>query len=659
MRGYKRIRVFPDRDLRATRYELSVIDTSVFQRLRHVQQLGQASLVFPTAEHSRFSHSLGTLYWASKIIVRLRENHLGPSPEPGSGEKAPDFGLAEAIYAEHLAGHVDVIRDLIQMDEVGPFEQFVRLAALVHDITHLPFGHTLEDQAGLFERHDEHFERIDWVFAGLQKGVKETPHLQGSRRDAHVSLLTRILDDCKALYYVDAVLKTRSRMPPGWTGPLPAISNKAMTAFSLAHDIVGNTICSDLIDYLHRDTLFAGMPWSLDKVLFGYLRVLTQQMAFDRAELTTMHCGVALGRKKLRHDVITAVLGLLRARYDVTEKIYYHHTKCAADAVLEKAMRAHPSPPTWMDILQTPLGDEGLLKWLHETASAAGSAGAESVRLLDGLRSRQLPKAVYRLRKGIDWSRETQRAVTRCLRPAGRTAFEKDIADACKLPAERITVSCLPWNMQLKEARALIEWTDGQVLPLSQLPADKKYLPEITHLTERYKDLWALTVYLDGENEAYVGAVIERCEALFDRANDPLLQKYLQERYPVPFAVQRATRGVCEEAELAAVGDLGVAKEGGDPLAEKRPEELALDHLGLIVKARRNAGRGAEAKDETAYRSKRKAKDGGEHKADDDVAPQLELTIAGDGGIDLDPESGSEERSDDGSEAATSMERQK
>lgn len=51
--------------------EKRVIDTTEFQRLRGVKQLAMAQLVYPGATHSRFEHSLGTLYLASRIASRL------------------------------------------------------------------------------------------------------------------------------------------------------------------------------------------------------------------------------------------------------------------------------------------------------------------------------------------------------------------------------------------------------------------------------------------------------------------------------------------------------------------------------------------------------------------------------------------------------------
>jgi HD superfamily phosphohydrolase len=44
--------------------ERDIIDTSVFQRLRRIRQLAGAHLVYPSAQHSRFEHSLGTMHIA-------------------------------------------------------------------------------------------------------------------------------------------------------------------------------------------------------------------------------------------------------------------------------------------------------------------------------------------------------------------------------------------------------------------------------------------------------------------------------------------------------------------------------------------------------------------------------------------------------------------
>ena len=51
--------------------EIELIDTPEFQRLRGIKQLGTAYLVFPSAVHTRFEHSLGTSWMAHRILQVL------------------------------------------------------------------------------------------------------------------------------------------------------------------------------------------------------------------------------------------------------------------------------------------------------------------------------------------------------------------------------------------------------------------------------------------------------------------------------------------------------------------------------------------------------------------------------------------------------------
>ncbi len=94
---------------------LALLDTREIQRLRGIRQLGTASLVYLGAVHTRFDHSLGTSAVASRMLDVLEKAGVGLEAE-----------LRRVILA----------------------------AALVHDVGHIPFGHTIEDERRLFPRHD-------------------------------------------------------------------------------------------------------------------------------------------------------------------------------------------------------------------------------------------------------------------------------------------------------------------------------------------------------------------------------------------------------------------------------------------------------------------------------------------------------------------------
>ncbi|GAF36353.1 HD domain-containing protein [Lentilactobacillus farraginis] len=91
---------------------LDLINTTEFQRLRRVHQLGTTSLIFHGAEHSRFAHSLGVYEIARRITESFEKNF--PSTHPGDG-----------LW--------DCSQDLV-----------VLCAALLHDIGHGAYSHTFE-----------------------------------------------------------------------------------------------------------------------------------------------------------------------------------------------------------------------------------------------------------------------------------------------------------------------------------------------------------------------------------------------------------------------------------------------------------------------------------------------------------------------------------
>lgn len=92
--------------IRFSQVEKQLIDSSAFQRLRRIRQLAGAHLVYPSAQHSRFEHSLGAMHIA---------------------------GLAgETLLGKGYIDHTEAIQDL-------------RIAALLHDIGHGPFSHLFEE----------------------------------------------------------------------------------------------------------------------------------------------------------------------------------------------------------------------------------------------------------------------------------------------------------------------------------------------------------------------------------------------------------------------------------------------------------------------------------------------------------------------------------
>ena len=93
--------------------EKALIDSPWVQRLRYIYQLQSARWVYPSAEHSRFQHSLGAMHLAGEFA-----KHLYPSLKKVLGDECPS----------------------------APFiEEYMRVTGLLHDIGHGPFGHFFDD----------------------------------------------------------------------------------------------------------------------------------------------------------------------------------------------------------------------------------------------------------------------------------------------------------------------------------------------------------------------------------------------------------------------------------------------------------------------------------------------------------------------------------
>jgi HD superfamily phosphohydrolase len=100
----------------ADKLVFDVIEHPFFQRLRRIEQLGMASMVYPGALHTRFHHALGAMHLMGQAIETLRSKGFQISPEEAQG---------------------------------------ATLAILLHDIGHGPFSHALEHHIVSGISHEE------------------------------------------------------------------------------------------------------------------------------------------------------------------------------------------------------------------------------------------------------------------------------------------------------------------------------------------------------------------------------------------------------------------------------------------------------------------------------------------------------------------------
>jgi hypothetical protein len=103
--------------------ERRVVNSRPFQRLRHIHQLAMTHLLYPGATHRRFEHSLGVMEIATRIYDVVT-NPVNLEHDPTAREIVPAPNSHEHLY----------------------WKRVVRMAALCHDIGHLPFSHAAEHE---------------------------------------------------------------------------------------------------------------------------------------------------------------------------------------------------------------------------------------------------------------------------------------------------------------------------------------------------------------------------------------------------------------------------------------------------------------------------------------------------------------------------------
>jgi len=297
--------------------EVIIIDSPLIQRLRSIQHLGLASLVFPGAEYSRFEHTLGTLHVANKMAKKIASN--------------------------------DAVRPL--PNHFCPC-QLTRLAAIFHDAGHMFCSHASERYyAGpFFSRSAEVSEAIDFLMektASLQLKLSELLSVLIVVSPAVIELLALACPHLKfAAIASPNQVKEISGLVSSLILGLPV--NLTMLPFST---IISGPIDADKCDYLARDSHRTGVPVAVDlsRVIHKLVAIKGMPRSFgdvwdDKLRPSEDECfvsGIALSAVKSDEEI-------LMSRTLMHEKIYFHQKILTAEETLRHSIRILESSGTQM-----------------------------------------------------------------------------------------------------------------------------------------------------------------------------------------------------------------------------------------------------------------------------------------------------------------------
>jgi hypothetical protein len=199
-----------------------------------------------------------------------------------------------------------------------------------------------------------------------------------------------------------------------------------------------------------------------------------------------------------RPDARSETVQLLRMRYFLTERVYYHHTKVAAGAMVSKAVElAHEHGRLGEDELLE-LNDWSLFERLRAIPDAA-RPDARIVGLIERLQNRSLFKRGYVI-SAATVPEESRRALVARFHewPLNRREAESYLATAVGCDPVEVIVYC-PALTVMKEAAALVRLPRG-VVPLND--PEGQGVAEIHALAARYAQLWCMYVFVPPQHAA-------------------------------------------------------------------------------------------------------------------------------------------------------------
>jgi uncharacterized protein len=271
--------------------EGDLLDSAWLQRMRRISQLQSARWVFPTAEHSRFTHSLGVMHEAG-----LWARHLYPSLRAALATAEPSAPLpSEGLVVETL-----------------------RLAGLLHDVGHGPFAHFF----------DEH---VLCQFPAPPDPRRD--HKSLTHEDLSQLIIERELGDLiravrrapGAVPERDA-LGERESIDPRFVSFLiskPALADPSMPRWlRWLQPLLSGVFTVDNLDYVRRDAYLIG--------------VSTGPVDVERLRRYSFVGGAGLS---LYEPGLGALEMFLTARLFMYQQIYYHRSVRAIDLDLAEVFR--------------------------------------------------------------------------------------------------------------------------------------------------------------------------------------------------------------------------------------------------------------------------------------------------------------------------------
>ena len=392
---------------------LDLLDSPEIQRLHNVKQLGLTHLVFPGAHHTRLEHSLGAYNMAYKTS------------------------------------------EILKLDEDE--RELVTCAALLHDIGHGPFSHTLESilRNSLDVDHVDLTERL--IFGEYE--------IFDSREKKFIS--------SQSVHEILSKNNINHRH-------IADIIKGKMRGRSYLGQLLDSSIDVDQLDYLIRDAFYTGVAYGMIDI-----ERFLQTLIINDNQLAIVRKGVGV------------VENILMARTLMYSSVYYHKTVRIAELMLSKSIEMMPDvkPFDFYKMTDAELVNDLKKKGLYQN------------EIITCLKYRILFKQAYILtRSNLD---EQNKEIVKDLENVNiRKEKEQEIEDTLNIPYGHVIID-VPYK-ELHQSEPRIDQTDIIIIDKNKQKSLDEFTPVAKAVRSRTIPDWVVMIVTDEKHRDVVSKKAER-----------------------------------------------------------------------------------------------------------------------------------------------------
>lgn len=264
---------------------LNVIDHKAFQRLRKIKALGFLEMVFPSARHSRFEHSIGAMHVLEKLVLEGIEN-----------------SKCILLQAPNKSDYQEL--SSLDLEKIKEEKNYYLLAALLHDVGHGPFSHASETLmptvASLLQANSDEPEFVRDLIRKLYKDLTK----KADHETYTILIISKILRESD---YTEDEVKKVLAFKTGIFEHVPGMESLV----KLIHPLIDGEFDCDRMDYLVRDSYFCGVSYGK----FDFERI-TKGICFLKTEKAFHIC--------FKRKSLSALEDFIFSRFQMHSQIYTH-----------------------------------------------------------------------------------------------------------------------------------------------------------------------------------------------------------------------------------------------------------------------------------------------------------------------------------------------